>query len=213
MIQGCRSGKEITTSDKSEPDIVQLAETPEARSAYIRGLSAMQLEDYEEAERFLMEAYETLYNSAGVNYTLATLYTAQSDYFNAIYYGQKAAELEPENTWYRLLLVHAHRATGNYQEVIYHLDAILETDPGNLDILLLKAQIQHERGDYAGSNKTYESILKRTGSDRAIHYHRINNYSRMDDTDGVIRELNLILEHDQGSINTLLMLAQFYLEQ
>ncbi len=184
-----------------------------ARTHYIRGVTALELKDTEYAEVHLNRAHTLLPGNAGVNYALARLYLEKNDHAASVYHSRRAVELEPENKWYRLQLVDGLRGGGEYREVIKQLDTALTYHPSDIQLLYTRARIQASQGDYEESNLTYQRILDLVGPDRAIHYQRISNYSRLDDTDAIIRELLKVLEMDQGNVNTLLMLSQFYLEE
>jgi tetratricopeptide (TPR) repeat protein len=201
-----RGAGELAITDAAGDDI-------HARIHFIRGVTALELNDPERAEVHLTRAHSLLPDKAGINYALARVYHQKNDHTSSIYHGRQAVEMEPENKWYRLQLVDALRATGDYREVIRQLDTALEYHPSDIQLLYTKARIQSSQGDYEASNQTYQQILDLVGADRAIYYQRISNYTRMDDTDAIISELLKVLEMDQGNVNTLLMLSQFYLEE
>jgi tetratricopeptide (TPR) repeat protein len=184
-----------------------------ARTHFIRGATSLELNDPEYAEIHLNRAHSLLPDNAGVNYALARLYLEKNDHAASVYHSRRAVDLEPENKWYRLQLVEGLRAGGEYREVIRQLDEALDHHPSDIQLLYTRARIQASQGDYEESNLTYQRILDLVGPDRAIHYQRISNYSRMDDNDAIIQELLKVLEMDQGNVNTLLMLSQFYLEE
>ena len=188
-------------------------EEAQARTYYIRGAAALQLNDLEKAESWLHRALPGLSHSSGIHYTLARLYMEKEDYVNAAYYGRIAVELEPYNKWYRLLLVDAYRSTGRHEEVIHQLDSILVYHPGDIQTLYSKARFLSAHGEYRKSNEIYERLLQLTGPDRSIYFQRISNFTRLDDTGSIIAELQNILMLDQSNINTQLMLSQFYMEE
>jgi len=217
LFTACSSGEQLAADETVSPgrdsEVFTEDQITEARSNFIRGISARHLDDYEAAEVLLTRAQNILHQSSGVNFALAELYFEMSDYVNSIYYGNRAVELDPHNKWYRLQLVDGYRATGNNRKGVEQLQIILEQNPSDIDVLYQKARILSGMGEYAKSNEAYQQILDLTGPDRAIIYQRINNYTRLDDNDAIINELKKVLELDPGNINTLLMLNQFYLEQ
>ncbi len=194
-------------------DQVSSEDENRARSLFIRGITALELKDFEQAERLLLRAHSTLSHSSGVNHALARLYMEKEDYPGSMYYSRQAVDLEPENKWYRMLLVEGHRAGGNYQEVINQLDSILIYYPSDPQVLYTKARIQAAQGDYEQSNATYQQILDLMGPERSVYFQRISNFTRLNDNNAVIAELKKMLELDHGNANTLLMLSQFYLEE
>lgn len=218
ILSGCKpaerlseSQEEVTEAAAFEP--VTAEQKAKAQAHLIRGLTAAHMDDPEQAEQHLSTALLANPSSPGINYALAEFYFDQKDFLSSIHYARRAVNLDPDNKWYRLLLANSFRATGKYRQVIHQLDAILEQDPSDLDILYMKARIQSHHGDYEKSNQTYQRLLDITGPDRSVYHQRINNYNRLNDTDAVIEELYRLLELDPANINTLLMLGQFYQDQ
>ncbi|MGM0738711.1 MAG: tetratricopeptide repeat protein, partial [Bacteroidota bacterium] len=209
------AAEEASGAGASGPDAASAPTDEEvrARSYFIRGISALELDELERAENHLLRAHEVLPNMPGVNYALSRLYQEKEDLSSSLFYGRRAVELAPEDKWYRLQLVEALRASGEYREVIGHLDTILTHHPSDIQVLYTKARIQSSQGNYQESNETYQHLLDLLGPDRSIFYQRISNFTRLEDTDAIIDELLKVLELDQGNVNTLLMLSQFYLEE
>ncbi len=215
-ISACSTSEQAaddTGNGKNGDRIISDDEIVEARSHFIRGITAMHLDDHAAAEAHLTRAHATLRDQAGVNFSLAELYYKMDDPVNSTYYSRQAVSIEPENKWYRLQLADGYHAKGNYEEVINQLDSALVYAPSDTEILYTKAQLQANQGEYEASNETYVRIMEINGPDRSIHYQRISNFTRLDDTDAIIAELKKVLELDQGSINTLLMLSQLYLDE
>ncbi|MEX0681405.1 MAG: tetratricopeptide repeat protein [Balneolales bacterium] len=212
-IEPATGPESSSTTDKQIENSASSDDVIRARSHFIQGITAMKLDDPEAAEQHLLRAYKTLHHSSGVNQALAELYFQTKDYSSGLYYGHKAVELEPENKWYRLMLVDGYRAMGDHNKAIHQIDSILVFNPADVEVLYLKASIQTSLGNYQQSNETYQRILDLTGPDRSIYYQRISNFSRLENNDAIINELNKLLKLDEGNINTLLMLSQFYMEQ
>ena len=208
---GDRTAEQLITGERGDP--VSTDEEIRARAYFIRGITALELDDTESAEMLLSRAHAILPDKPGINYAMARLYMEKNDPAGSVFYGRRAVDLEPENKWYRLQLVDGLRAEGNYREVISQLDSTLAYHPSDIQVLYTKARIQSSQGDYEKSNETYQQILDLLGPDRSIYYQRISNFTRLDDTDAIINELLKVLELDRGNVNTLLMLSQFYLEE
>ncbi len=213
-ITACSSSEQVADTDETttgrlilEKDIV------EAQTHFIRGITAMQLDDLQAAEIHLTRAHSILPDKAGILFSLADLYFEMGDPVDAIYYNRRAVELEPENRWFRLQLANGYRDNGNYPEAVAQLDSILAYHPNDIRMLQTKAQIHSEQGELEASNEVFQQILDLTGPDMAIYYQRISNFNRMDDTQAIIEELQKVIETDRGNTNALMMLSQFYLEE
>lgn len=217
LITSCSTSEPASVSDEHLSGVpvgqdLSSDQVAEARSHFIRGLTAKELDDLESAERHLTRAQSILHQSSGVNYALAELYLKMEDFVNAIYYGNRAVDLEPDNKWFRMLLINSYRATGDLGQMMAQFDIILDQNPSDVEVLFQKARILSGIGDYEASNETLQKILNITGPDRSVYYQRISNFSRLEDTEAVINELNRVLEMDPGNISTLMMLSQYYLE-
>ncbi|MEX0927983.1 MAG: tetratricopeptide repeat protein [Balneolales bacterium] len=184
----------------------------EARSLYIKGITHFELGDFDRAVEYLISAQSLHPGNSGINYALMDAYLKLEDLSNASYYGQQAVELEPLNKWYRLKLSETFRQLGQIDDAFDQLNAILEENPNDVDILFLIASVQSNQGRYRQSNKTYERILNLTGSDRSVHYQRFQNFTNLGEHESAIMELEEIRKLAPGNLNTLHTLSQFYLE-
>ncbi|MEX0684788.1 MAG: tetratricopeptide repeat protein [Balneolales bacterium] len=184
----------------------------DAKSLYIKGITQFELGDYERSRDLLISAKSLDPESSGINYALMDVFLELDDLSNAVYYGSLAINSDPDNKWYRLKLSETYRQLGEIDEAIEQLNAILENNPNDIDILFLVASIQSNQGRYHQSNNTYDKILKLTGSERTVHYQKFQNFTNLGKTDEAIAELEEIRKLSPGNLNTLHTLSQFYLE-
>ncbi|MDG5766781.1 tetratricopeptide repeat protein [Balneolales bacterium ANBcel1] len=215
VFSACSTSEPVTETGNgiTEEQTVRESAEIEARSLFIRGITAMQLDDLYVAEIHLNKAHELKPGEPGILFALADLYYDLGDMVNGIHYNRQAVALAPENRWYRIQLARGHHAGGNYEEAISQLDTILQQRPSDIGILRMKARIHNEQGNYEASNQTYQRILDLTGPDLTTHYQRITNFNRLDDTRAVIDELRTVLQLDPGNMNALMMLSQLYLDE
>ncbi|MEX0773989.1 MAG: tetratricopeptide repeat protein [Balneolales bacterium] len=184
----------------------------EAQSLYIKGITQFEIGDYEHAVDYLKLAKSLHPGSFGINYALLDAYLELEDLTNAVYYGQKAVEIMPDNKWNRLKLSDAFRRLGKIDDSLDELNAILKVNPNDLDVLFLIASVKSNQGRYEESNETYEKILNLRGSERSVHYQRFQNFTSLGDSDAAIDELEQIRKLSPGNLRTLHTLSQFYLE-
>jgi predicted Zn-dependent protease len=68
-------------------------------------------------------------------YELAQLYFDASDYSTAARFAEQAAELEPNNKWYKLLLVEIYGKAGKKKELLSTCEKLVNQYPGSVDYL------------------------------------------------------------------------------
>jgi putative PEP-CTERM system TPR-repeat lipoprotein len=74
--------------------------------------------------------------------------------------GTLRLETPEARTQLAIALASAHAAQGNVKEARSAVDAVLAEQPGNVDALLVQAQLAAGTGDLAGARKSIESALK-----------------------------------------------------
>lgn len=205
-----------TTEDHSEQTEDTSQATPhqiqEAESAYIRGISKHQTDEYEEAIAYLSSAHQFLSESAAVNYALADAHYSNGDISDAIYYASEAVEIEPENKWYRTKLAQAYNRNNQDDEAEEQYRAILEHHPDDINTYYRLAGLYSRNAEYEESNEVYREILNRTGPQRTIYYQMFQNYSSLDDEEGAIEQLENIRELEPGNLNIIQTLSRYYLQ-
>ena len=184
----------------------------EALDYYIQGINDFENQDYQLALDNLTAAHLKLSDHAGVNYALSDVYLATEDYTNAAYYGQIAAELEPENKWYHLHLAQVYTESGRNEQAISSLNKILQHHPNDIEILYRLSENYTEIGKLERSNEMLDKILDLRGSAFEIHLSKFQNYNALNQNENALAELQKLRELNPGNLSTLHTISQFYLE-
>lgn len=184
----------------------------EALDYYIQGINDFENQDYQLALDKLTAAHLKLSDHAGVNYALSDVYLQTDDYTNAAYYGQIAAELEPENKWYHLHLAQVYNQSGRSEQAINSLNKILEHHPNDIDILYRLSENYTEIGELEKSNEMLDKILDLRGSAFEIHLSKFQNYNALNQNENALAELQKLRELNPSNLSTLHTISQFYLE-
>ena len=187
-------------------------EQAQALEYYIQGINDFENQDYELALDKLTAAHLKLSDHAGVNYALSDVYLETGDYTNAAYYGQIAAELEPENRWYHLHLAQVYDQSGRNEQAVNSLKKILEFHPNDIDVLYRLASNYTDIGELEKSNEMLDKILELRGNTFEIHLAKFQNYNALNQTQKALDELQKMRELNPGNLSTLHTISQFYLE-
>ena len=191
-----------------------VSETEKARAIefFVEGINDFENQEYESALDKLTAAHLILSDDAGINYALSDVYLAIGDYSNAAYYGQVAAELEPENKWYHLNLADIYRVSGQNELSVESLKTVLEYHPRDVDVLYTLAELYMDFGELEQSNEILDQILEYRGSSFEVHFRKFQNYNALGKDDKALAELQNMREISPGNLSTLHTISQYYLE-
>ena len=191
-----------------------LSSTEKARALefFIEGINDFENGEYELALDKLTAAHLKLSDDPGINYALSDVYLAIGDLTNAAYYGQIAAELDPENKWYHIKLAEIYRQSGRNEMAVEALRTVLEHHPRDIDVLYTLAESYLEFGELEKSNEVLDKILEYRGSTFEIHLRKFQNYNALQEVEKALAELEKMRELNPGNISTLHTISQYYLE-
>jgi tetratricopeptide (TPR) repeat protein len=146
-------------------------------------------------------------------YELAQLYFDDGDYSSAARYAEQAAELEPVNKWYKLLLVEIYGKAGRKKDLLETCERLVKTDPENVDFLyeLANAYLMNEDGGNA--IRTYNRIEEIMGISEEVSLQKQQIYLIQKKTDQAAAEIEkLIPEFPDQETRYLSMLAEMYMQ-
>ena len=218
FLVSCSTSKEATDSQprsvQTQQPVINYTEQEleEARDLYIKGLTAFELEEYNEALDLLTMAYIKLPDHAGVNFAMADAYMFTGDFTNAAYYGKQAVDLEPENRHYHLKLAEVYFRAGQLSQVIETLKYADTKVPNDADIMYFLATSYSDQAMYVESNEIYARIIEVHGPDMQVHYQRYQNFTQLEDKEGALNELKLIFDLDPENPAILQSLGSQYIE-
>lgn len=183
-----------------------------AMTFFMEGLNHFENQEYEQALDNLIAAHLILSDDPGLNYALSDVYFAMRDVSNALYYGEIASEIDPENRWYKIHLANIHRASGRSQYAIDILEALLSEGPFDPDLLYTLSEIYIETGNLTSSNAALDQIIANRGGAFELHLRKFQNYTLLNEKEKALEELQSMRTTSPGNIGTLQLIAQFYME-
>lgn len=180
------------------------------KSMFIQGLEAFENEEFDRAEKLLLEAKDYLSGSSGVDYALADVYYSMDNLPNAALYGKLAVDGEPQNKWYRLKLAQIYRRAGQNEATLRELNTLLDMYPDDFDALYMLADTYKDYGEFVRSNQILDDILKLRGGDISVLLMKFRNYEALSAPDSAIAQLEEIRELDPDNLEMLNLLGQYY---
>jgi len=147
-------------------------------------------------------------------YELAQLYFEKYDFTAAARYGEQAAELEPENKWYKLLLVEIYGKAGKRKELLEICLKLVKQDPGSVDYLYELSNAYLMNNDGNNAIKTYDKIEEIIGVTEDISLQKQRIYLIQKKTDQAAAEIErLSKEFPDQETRYLSMLAEMYMQE
>ena len=146
-------------------------------------------------------------------YELAQLYFDANDFSSAARYAEQAAEIEPGNKWYKLLLVEIYGKANKKKELLETCQNLVKQEPGNVDYLyeLSNAYLMNDDGNNA--IKTYDKIEELLGVTEEISLQKERIFLILNKPDLAAAELEkLIKEFPDQETRYTSMIAEMYMD-
>lgn len=185
----------------------------EVEAQYIKGITAFELGDYDQALDLLLSVYTKVPGFGGVNYALSDCYLKMQDFDNAVFYAQEALKAEPDNKYYRLKMAEIYGVKGNLAGTVDQLEKARKAHPKDLDILFNLANAYSVQNKLLEANSVFGSILKVAGEDLQLRAKRFANFNELGMKDSALVELKRMQKAEPDNITTLEMLAQYQVDQ
>jgi len=146
-------------------------------------------------------------------YELAQLYFENNDLVTAARFAESAADIEPGNKWYKLLLVEIYGKAGKKKELLEICEKLEKQDPRNVDYLYELSNAYLMNNDGNNAIKTYDKIEEILGVTEEISLQKQRVYLIQNKTDKAAAEIEkLIMEFPDQETRYLSMLAEMYMQ-
>ena len=147
-------------------------------------------------------------------YELAQLYFEKGDFSSASRFAEQASEIEPDNKWYKLLLVEIYGKAGNRKELLETCQKLVKQDPASVDYLYELSNAYLMNNDGNNAIKTYDRIEEIIGVTEEISLQKQRIYLIQKKTDQAAAEIEkLLLEFPDQKTRYLSMLAEMYMQE
>ncbi|MDE6440181.1 MAG: tetratricopeptide repeat protein, partial [Bacteroidales bacterium] len=134
------------------------AQTVKADSLFLEGIRWQLAERPQEALAAYEAALERHADHAAACYAIASIKAGQQKWSEAIAYGEKAARLEPDNLWYKVLLAQVYRLTMQYPKAVEVLGQLRAMDSTELDYAYQQSDLYLAQGDVASAVRVYDEL-------------------------------------------------------
>jgi tetratricopeptide (TPR) repeat protein len=145
------------------------------------GLSYYYLNDFQNAEKYFVQALKINSTLSELYINLADVYYKQKLYAEAIDLLQIGIIENPENTVLKHYLARIYMEDFQHDLAIDELDAILEKEPDNYDAYYDLGRVYFELGNYDSAIECFENILEYKDDNAWIYYYLGEAYEANDE--------------------------------
>lgn len=211
--EGFSQKREKRKKHKTEVSAETNANSGEVTNIFIDATNAKLLGESSKAMSLYEKCLEMNPHHSASMYELAQLYFDSSDYSTAARFAEQAAQLEPGNKWYKLLLVEIYGKAGKKKELLAICEKLVNQYPGNVDYLYELANAYLINSDGKNAIVTYNKIEELLGITEEISLQKQRIYLIQNKTDEAAEELKkLIKAFPDQQTRYISMLAEMYMK-
>jgi tetratricopeptide (TPR) repeat protein len=148
--------------------------------------------------------------NAASMYELAALYAEKKKFNDALFFAQSAAEIEPDNGWYQLLLADLYRQTGKFGESLAVYERLVRRHPDRIDYYYNWANALLYAGKLQEAIGVFDQIEEKTGVDRDLIVQKERLYLKLGKVDEAARELEKLIAANPGAMESWSLLVELY---
>ena len=142
------------SSQNSSPSPTAL----KADSLFMEGVRYQLAERTDEALSAYEAALTLRSDHAAACYAIATIKAGEQRWSEAVVYSEKAARLEPDNLWYKVLQVQVYRLTMQIPKAIEVLGKLRRLDSANLEYAYQQSDLYLAQGDINAAVRVYDEL-------------------------------------------------------
>lgn len=146
-------------------------------------------------------------------YEIARIYQSQNKNSEALVYAKKAADLNPDNIWFQILLSDLYKTNQQFKESCNVWQNIVKKNPENIDYYYDYANAFLYDNNYAEAIKIYDLIEKKTGISEGVSLQKQKIYLSQNKFDKAVAEVESLSKAFPNEIKYLAMLAEMHMNK
>ncbi|HKR04868.1 MAG TPA: tetratricopeptide repeat protein [Bacteroidia bacterium] len=143
-------------------------------------------------------------------YELAQIYTGKKKINDALFFARSAAEINPENNWYQLLLAELLQQSGKYNEAVAVYEQLVKESPERLDYYFDLANAYLFAGKPEEAIKVFDKLEGQMGVDKQIILQKKSLYLKLGKTDKAAAELEKLIAANPKDMESYSLLVELY---
>jgi len=151
--------------------------------------------------------------SGAARYSLSTLQRYLRNDSLAIKYMEEAADLYPDNYWYKDMLVKLYFSAGKKAEAQTVLENMATTFPDKSDVLMMLIDLYGSNSDYENMIKTLNKLEVKEGKSEQLSMEKYRIYVQMKDEEKAFREMRALADEYPNDLRYQVLIGDLYLDQ
>ncbi|WP_257669509.1 tetratricopeptide repeat protein [Parapedobacter tibetensis] len=192
------------------PKILSAGDSLLIKELYFQGIQQKSSGQLAAAEKTFDKLTLLQPDNDAVHFELARIYFEKEDYWAAENAARKAADLNPDNEWYWVMLLDIYKKTANTKRMPLILDELIRLNPTKASNYYDKAYALYLDEQYEASLATFDTIVGRFGATDGQHITKYQIYMAQGDREAAKKELELLISKKPKESNGYIMLAELY---
>ncbi len=192
-------------------DSTEMMDSPEAEAVFISAKKLLLIGKEKEAKELFYKIVENNENNDAASFELCRLLKEEGKWDEALGFARKAANVSPENKWYKLEIADLLGQTSNYAEAAEIYEELIKDSPNNPDYYFDRAQLLKLTGDYKGSIGVLNELEQKIGVEESIVVEKQRMYIQLNDVEGAAGEIKKLVDNYPGETRFYHLLAEIYL--
>lgn len=218
IINGCKSTSSVSKTASPAPkaavskDKEALSEEESMNLTYLfyNANKEKITGNIDKAESLFAQCIRIDSRNAAAMYELAQIYANKKKYNDALFFARSAAEIDPENNWYQLLLAENLQQTGKHAEAVAVYDKLVKENPERIDYYFNWGNAFLFAGKPEEAIKVFDKVEQLIGVDKDLVIQKERLYLKMGKVDKAAAEIEKLIANDPNDMEAYSMLVEVY---
>lgn len=212
LVTSCGSQKNVTTEKVQYVDSLSDEDKFEFKYQFFEANKNFLTGNHELALSLFSSCLTIDPNSAVVNYKIASIYLAKSDFEMAQVHAEKSIMLNPRNIWYLYLAGSLYTQNNNFDKAKTTFERLIEINEGELDFYLNLADVYLKENNVEGALKVYKRVENRFGISEIISLQKHKLFLASNKQKEALNELIKLLDANPSNIEYKRLIADYYIK-
>lgn len=215
-VFSCKVAKTIPASVVTvSADTAEIKLSEDARKEFeylfIEGIKQRTLQNFDEAIKIFSRCLEIDSRSSATLYEMANIHVSKGDFQSSMFMLEKAVSINPDNQYYRLLLVKVYQQNKLYEKAASEYAILSELFPDNPDYPFYQAGLLTMAGKNDQALAIYNRLEKKFGTTEPIAVGKQQIYIQLGNKPAAYAEIEKLIQAYPTDSKYYGLLADMYL--
>ncbi len=213
----CKAAKTVSESGivTISADTTEIMLSEDARKEfeylYIEGLKQKMLDNFDDAIKIFSRCLELDPRSSATLYEMANIHVSKGDFQSSMFMLEKAVSINPDNQYYRLLLVKVYQQNKLYEKAASEYAEISKLVPDNPDYPFYQATLLTMAGKNDQALAMYNQFEQKMGITEPIAVGKQQIFIQQGDKSAAYAEIEKLIQANPAVSKYYGLLADMYL--